>query len=128
MQGCSGNVLWSLSLQYDTGHNNSIPATPADLGTSSFAGKEVWALWDLFPGWLVSFFFLSLPIAVYDNTFEEKVVSCARANECGWACRTCIASLLRITSIGDMKHEDFPCITPCPGAKVSSHFPSMFQD
>lgn len=71
VQGCSGNVLWSLSLQYAPGHNNPIPATPAHLGTSSFAGEEVWALWNLFSGWLVSNF-LGLPIAVCDNKFERK--------------------------------------------------------
>lgn len=68
VQGCSGNVLWSLNLEYATGHNNPMPATPANLGTSSFAVEEIWALWNIFSGWLVSFF-LGLPIAVCDNTF-----------------------------------------------------------
>lgn len=55
VQGCSGNVLWGLNLEYATGHNNPMPATPANLGTSSLVVKEVWALWNLFSGQLVSF-------------------------------------------------------------------------
>lgn len=67
VQGCSGNVLWSLNLEYATGHNYPMPATPTNLGTSSFAGEEVWALWNLFLGWLVSFFH-GLSSAVCYNT------------------------------------------------------------
>lgn len=103
VQGCSGNVLRGLNLEYAPGYGNSLLATPADLGTSSFAVEEVWALWNLFSGQLVSF---SIAITI----LNKKDISCARANECGWDRRTCIASLLRITSIGDMKHEDFPCM------------------
>lgn len=69
VQECSGNVLWSLNLKYATGHNNPMLANPAHLGTSSFAGEKVWALWNIFSGWFVS---LGLPIAVCDNKFGKK--------------------------------------------------------
>lgn len=58
VQGCSGDVLWGLNLEFATGCNHPRHAPPADLGTSPFTGEEVWALWNLFSGWLVSFFLI----------------------------------------------------------------------